>query len=65
MIRLALGRVEYTKKGVVCQEKQPMITNTNQADFAKMSACGLQEVLFAFGKCLSNKFSRSFSGRVQ
>jgi spore photoproduct lyase len=26
-----------------------------------MTGCGFQEVLFAFGKCLSNKFSGSFS----
>ena len=38
------------KKEVVCQEKQPMITDRNQVPFAKMSGCGLQEVLYCIAK---------------
>jgi len=35
--------VKYTKKGVACQKKAPMISDSNQVLFAKMSGCGLQE----------------------
>jgi hypothetical protein len=46
MIRTCFRKcVEYRIKGVVCQEKQPMITNTNQAYFAELGARGFQEVI--------------------
>jgi len=34
------------KKGNCLSRKKPIITNRNQAYFAKMSGCGLQEVIF-------------------
>jgi hypothetical protein len=39
----SLFDVKFTKKGVECQKRALMITDSNQALHVKMSGCGVQE----------------------
>jgi len=42
-----------------------LILIRNVASWRETQKSKFQEVLFAFGKCLSNKFSGTFSGKRQ